>query len=117
MDNYFTLPKVLGKLLDLGIGVVGTAYFRISWYPKELKNGAQENADYNDFFWAVDFLGTIVAFWMDNGMVFVEFCGDKGKVEVEIPNLIDDYNHWMCGVDITDQKISYYHPDFHCIRN
>ena len=34
-----------------------------------------------------------------------------------IPRAIDDYNHWMCGVDLADQKISYYHPDLRCSRN
>ena len=43
--------------------------------------------------------------------------GDNGKVEVYIPTLIDDYNHWMCGVDIVDQRIAYYHPNLRCHRN
>eukprot|EP00957_Ditylum_brightwellii_P047323 3595441-Ditylum_brightwellii.AAC.1 len=32
--------------------------------------------------------------------------GDKGKVDVYIPTTIDEYNHWMCGVDIVDQRIA-----------
>eukprot|EP00957_Ditylum_brightwellii_P111821 8528786-Ditylum_brightwellii.AAC.1 len=31
---------------------------------------------------------------------------DKGKKHIFIPTLINDYNHWMCGVDIVDQHIS-----------
>ena len=27
MDNYFTLPKVIAKLREKGVGVVGTAQF------------------------------------------------------------------------------------------
>eukprot|EP00957_Ditylum_brightwellii_P043476 3296087-Ditylum_brightwellii.AAC.1 len=50
MKNYFTLPKLLAKLQDIGIGIVGTALFRMNWLPKELKNVAQANADFNDFF-------------------------------------------------------------------
>eukprot|EP00957_Ditylum_brightwellii_P097154 7398937-Ditylum_brightwellii.AAC.1 len=38
MDNYFTLPKVIGKLHDIGIGIVGTAQARRGWPPKELRN-------------------------------------------------------------------------------
>lgn len=30
--------------------------------------------------------------------------------------MIDDYNHMMGGVDLTDQRISYYHPDLRCFR-
>ena len=38
-------------------------------------------------------------------------CWKRGKVHVWIPWIVDDYNHWMCGVYMADQKISYYHPD------
>ena len=40
-----------------------------------------------------------------------------GKVCIWIPQAIDDYNHWMCGVDLCDQKVAYYHPDLRCYRN
>ena len=43
--------------------------------------------------------------------------GDSGKKEVYIPSLIDDYNHWMGGVDLSDQRIAYYHPNIKCQRN
>eukprot|EP00957_Ditylum_brightwellii_P155691 11852800-Ditylum_brightwellii.AAC.1 len=43
--------------------------------------------------------------------------GDKGEVEVYIPTLIDDCNHWMCGVDTVEQRIAYYHPNLCCHRN
>eukprot|EP00957_Ditylum_brightwellii_P114050 8695905-Ditylum_brightwellii.AAC.2 len=36
MDNYFTLPKVIGELHDIGIGIVGKAQARRGWPPKEL---------------------------------------------------------------------------------
>eukprot|EP00957_Ditylum_brightwellii_P200932 15316684-Ditylum_brightwellii.AAC.1 len=59
MDYYFMLPKVLAKLQDIGIGIVGTACFRMSWPPKELKNAAQADADFSDFFWTVEDLRTL----------------------------------------------------------
>ena len=37
MDNYFTLPKLIRKLRDIGLGVVGTARFRKGWPPKKLR--------------------------------------------------------------------------------
>ena len=43
--------------------------------------------------------------------------GDEGKAEIFIPKLIDDYNHWMGGVDVADQRIAYYNSDLRCQRN
>ena len=43
--------------------------------------------------------------------------GSKGSAMIYIPTMIDDYNHWMGGVDLSDQRISYYHPDLRCLRN
>ena len=36
--------------------------------------------------------------------------GKHGKVHVWIPK----NNHWIFGVDLADQKISYYNPDICC---
>ena len=140
MDNYFTLPKVIKKLWDFGVGVVGTARFRSkAWPPKILKDVSKEKARFNEFYYMIDEFGTLVARWMDNGMVFCvstlhrpgnmikwlwkrprvtilnkhhvsKIWGDKGTAQICIPTLIDDYNHWMDGVDVSDQRISYYHP-------
>ena len=53
MDNYFTLPKVISKLRENGIGVVGTSRFQRNWPPKELKLIDGEKVQFNDFFWMV----------------------------------------------------------------
>ena len=37
--------------------------------------------------------------------------GKHGKVHVRILLIMDYYNHWMFGVDLADQNISYHHPD------
>ena len=50
MDNYFTLPGIIKKLRDKGIGVVGTARFKKNWPPKELKVIDKSDAEFNDFF-------------------------------------------------------------------
>ena len=34
--------------------------------------------------------------------------GDDHVVTVKIPQLINNYNHWMLGVDLVDQIIVYY---------
>ena len=130
----------------MGVGVVGTARFKKNWPQKEIREVTLPNSNFNDFFWAVDEHGTLVARWVDNGLVFCvstlhkvgkkvkrmrkrprktlnnkrhvdSVWGDKGKVEIFIPTLIDDYKHWMGGVDLVDQRISYYHPNLRCQRN
>ena len=87
----------------------------------------------------VNEFGTLIARWMDNGLVFCvstihkpgqivkrrrkrprvtmnnrkhvkEVWGENGTAEIFIPLLIDNYNYWMGGVDVSDQRISYYHP-------
>ena len=35
-------------------------------------------------------------------------------VTVKIPQIINDYNHWMLGVDLVDQLIAYYRPKIRC---
>jgi len=145
MDNYFTLPGVIKLLRDLCIGIVGTARFRFGWPPKEIRDIDQSSCNFNDFHWTVDKDGTLLGRWMDNALVFMvstvhkigenikrprrrprinnnnrnhvnNIWGDKGKQDIYIPRIIDDYNHWMGGVDLADQRIAYYHPDLRCHR-
>ena len=144
MDNYFTLPKVIKELRDIGVGVVGTARFKRNWPPVELRESTLST--FNEFHWCVDEYGTLLGRWMDNSAVFCvstlhkvgkiikrtrkrprvnaanrrhinKVWGKNGSAEVYIPRLIDDYNHWMGGVDLVDQRIAYYHPDLRCRRN
>ena len=147
MDNYFTLPKVIKELRDRSIGVVGTARFKQLWPSKELKRVPVDEARFNDFYWTVDEYGTLLGRWMDNNFVFCvstvhrigkvierirrkprmtainkshveQVWGSLGKIAIYIPQLIDDYNHWMGGgVDLADQRIAYYQPDLRCRRN
>ena len=42
--------------------------------------------------------------------------GDEHRKELEIPQIINDYNHWMLGVDVVDQLIAYYRPKIRCRR-
>ena len=42
--------------------------------------------------------------------------GLSPRKDIEIPCLIDDYNHWMLGVDKSDQLIAYYRPELRCRR-
>ena len=93
----------------------------------------------------IDQYGTLISRWMGNGLVLfiskiyrvgsiVNYIREKmtnknnkkhvesvwgklGAVEVFIPTLIDNYNYWMGGVDLADQRIAYYHPNLRCRRN
>ena len=71
MDNYFTLPKIIKKLRDEKIDVVGTSRFKQNWPPKELKAVDDKIALFNSFYWMVDDFGTLVGRWIDNGIVFL----------------------------------------------
>ena len=42
--------------------------------------------------------------------------GTDNVVTVKIPQIINDYNHWMLGVDLVDQLIAYYRPKIRCRR-
>jgi hypothetical protein len=43
-----------------------------------------------------------------NGLMVRKVFGDHARKELPIPIFIDDYNHYMGGVDIADQLRSYY---------
>ena len=143
MDNYFTLPSVMPLLRSFGIGTFGTSRFKPNWPTARLKEIDKKDANFNTFYHHIDKHGTLVARWMDNGLVFVVSTihrpgyvikkvrkrprktilnkkhvdlvwGSNGKKEISIPTLINDYNNKMGGVDLVDQRIAYYQPDLRC---
>ena len=61
MDNYFTLPKVIKKLREMGVGVVGTARFRQGWPPEKLRRINISDVNFNDFYHCIDEHGTLCA--------------------------------------------------------
>eukprot|EP00957_Ditylum_brightwellii_P175492 13361515-Ditylum_brightwellii.AAC.1 len=143
MDNYFTLPRVIHALREMGVGVVGTSHFRKGWPPKNLCAITQQQAKFNNFYWCIDDYGMLLGRWLDNGMVFCvstapkvggmverairrpritvldtkhvkDIWGNVGKKEINIPRFVNDYNHWMGEVDVSDHRIAYYHPNLCC---
>ena len=42
--------------------------------------------------------------------------GDEHVVPIKIPTLINDYNHWILGVNLVDQLIACYQPKICCRR-
>ena len=43
--------------------------------------------------------------------------GEDMKKNIYIPKLIDNYNHWIGGVDLADQRVAYYIPNLCCHCN
>ncbi len=70
MDNYFTLPKIMPLLREKGIGVFGTSRFKKNWPPNNLREIEIGQANFNDFYHLTDQHGTLLARWMDNGLVY-----------------------------------------------
>ena len=65
MDNYFTRPKVMAALREIGIGVVGTSRFFRNWPSKKFKVCVhQDKAKFNNFYHTVDEYGTLVDGWI-----------------------------------------------------
>ena len=139
------MPKVIFRLCEMKIGIVGTSRFRRNFPPQALRDVNVGKADFNDFYWMIDENETLLGRWKDNGMVFVtstihrvgntikrlrkkprltttnkkhveKVWGENRAVENFISTLIDDYNHWMGGVDLVDQQTSYYHPNLRCVK-
>lgn len=144
MDNYFTLGKAIKGCRDANVAVVGTARARRGWPPKEFKNINDER--FNTLYTLNDKDNFKIFRWVDNNVVtmvstlhdgtetvarqrkrpritvtnrpFVRTVwGDNHVREISIPGVIDDYNHWMLGVDKSDQLIAYYRPAIRVRRN
>ena len=94
MDNYFTFPKVIAALREKDIGVVGTARFRgKNWPPRELRDIKKEDVTFNKFFWMVDEFGTLIARWMDNGLVFLCEYNSQTGTDSEASTKVSTSNH------------------------
>jgi hypothetical protein len=142
MDNFFTTERVIKMTREKGVGIVGTARNRRGWPPAEYKN--INDTRFNTWYvWHEDDYS--ICRWVDNNvvnMVTTIHTGDETITQkrrrpkpnnlnraniqaawgsshvanIDIPMVIDDYNHWMGGVDKADQLIAYYRPDLRCRR-
>ena len=137
MDNYFTLPKAIDGCRQANVAVVGTARGRRGWPPAEFK--AVTDDRFNTLYHLNDKLNFKIFRWVDNNIVTMvstvhdgtetiarnrrrpratatnqnhvnRVWGRNAVKEIEIPKVIDNYNHWMLGVDKSDQYIAYYRP-------
>jgi len=146
MDNYFTTPNVMEATRERNVGVVWTARGRTGWPPKELLaidderfNSLYLMNDERNFLigrWVDNNIVKMVSTvhrGMDTECVERErrrprttatnkthvnevWGPDQPTRLIKIPKMIDDYNHWMGGVDKADQLIAYYRPELRCRR-
>jgi hypothetical protein len=143
MDNYFTWPRVMESLTEKGIGAVGTARASRGWPPKEFKDIKDDR--FNTVYVMNDTRNYRLIRWVDNNVVTMvsnvhhgnevvkrnrkkprqnqtnrnhlqTVWGNEAVRNITIPKVIDDYNHWMNGVDKADQLISYFRPNLRCRR-
>lgn len=143
MDNFFTVPSVISAMRMEGVGCIGTARARRGWPPSEYKRVTDDR--FNSLYLLNDQKNFLIARWVDNNVVTMVSTVHTGKEEImrlrrrprktkqnkahvdlvwgqepvkeiHIPGLIDDYNHWMLGVDKSDQLIAYYRPEVRCQR-
>ena len=144
MDNYFTYPKILKGMRDLGVACVGTARAKRGWPPKEMRDIADDR--FNTLHCMNDDMNFRICRWVDNNVITMvstlhdgtetpverqrrrprptntnrnhveAVWGTSGITTIAIPRVIDDYNHWMGGVNKADQLIAYYRPDLRCRR-
>ena len=135
MDNYFTWPRVMETLCDMGVGCVGTARYQRGWPPKEYRD--IDDSRFNTVYLMNDKRNYRIIRWVDNNVVTMvsnvhngnevvnanrkrprrtntnrmhldTVWGNDPVKRIIIPKPIDDCNHWMCGVDKADQLIAYY---------
>lgn len=137
--NYFTNIALYATLREYGIGACGTAHIStIPKEPKVDKALACKELEWNDLFGTVEG-GVLCGLWQDSAQVLVmstihdlqtgtsrlrrrpkenqlnskitrAIFGDDVRKLLTIPDLIDDHNNHMNGVDIADQlRASYTH--------
>ena len=118
-ENFFTSVALLVKLLEIGIYATGTVRVNRKNMPvlkhdKEMKRGEQD-------WFSSNHLSAIK--WMDNKSVILLsnyfnpkekqqieriVKGSNDKVKVTCPSVIQEYNQFMGGVDLSDQmKVTY----------
>ena len=126
IDNFYTSPKLLRDLLLAGTYCTGTIRANRKNFPKEvipnesnLPSGTMQFAILK----LIGDLAKMIAVWwrdrrdvlalstMHNTSVTTVLKRSKGgreKRPLPCPTIIDDYNQYMGGVDLTDQNLSYY---------
>ena len=122
VDNYYTSPQLLLDLLAHGTYCIGTVKTKRKYFPVQLIPSKTMNPGTFRFATA----GNLTAVWWrdrrdvyalskmhNQSVATVLKCpkGSRDKQPLPCPCIIDDYNQYMGGVDLTDQHLSYLHHD------
>ena len=118
MDNYYSSPLLYKDLLDAGTTASGTLRSNRRNFPKSLKQKSKSVPRGTTTFAFHDNI-TVVK-WCDNRDVYaistlysnsmtrVKHQVDGNAKEIPCPEIIEDYNTFMGGVDMADQAMCYY---------
>jgi hypothetical protein len=137
MDNGFSTIPLFRRLREMGIGACGTTRINSAEYPSHLKDETTLT-EWNTVDGVVVGNPEVLCFrWLDNNVVRLlttvhkwqeltlrerrkpcntstnasiarKAFGNKERKAFYIPSAIDDYNHFMGGVDLADQRRAYY---------
>jgi Transposase IS4 len=141
MDNFFTRPKCMRLARYKGVGCFGTARRQQGFNPFD----GCDDWEFNTVYLQHDQHNYLCVRWIDNAEVLMvsnihegyavvdswrkrprennanrnhvrRLFGSEGATEMEIPEIVNDYNSWMNGVDLHDQLIASFKLKFRCKR-
>ncbi|XP_061170531.1 piggyBac transposable element-derived protein 4-like [Saccostrea echinata] len=120
-DSFFTSPKLVYDLLDKQTHSTGTVIKSRKDMPSSFKNAIMQKGDVK----VKTRAGVMAVQWADRRVVSlltttgsarqIQTTNGKGR-EVSIPAIIDTYNLAMGGVDLGDQLILQFEPQFKSLK-
>ena len=124
VDNYYTSPLLFLKLYQNGINACGTARVNRKHYPAELAYKASEATKLDRGFYDYRACGPLLACaWKDKKVIHFlttkhvaeaetsvsRTARDGSQQDISCPPCLPDYQEFMRGVDLSDQRMSYYY--------
>ncbi len=124
VDNYYTSPILFLKLYQNGINCCGTARTNRKHYPAELTYKASEATKFDRGFYDYRACGPLLACaWKDKKIInflttkhvaedrttVTRTARDGSQKEITCPPCLPNYQEFMRGVDLSDQRMSYYY--------
>ena len=119
MDNFYTSPHLSAELREQGFGACGMVRINRCGLPLDLKKNLEKGDVYsvaiNDCMLALKWadkhqVSTLSTLHNDLMVTKTQrtHLAEGGQEEVRKPAMVDEYNRYMGGVDMSDQLLSYY---------